>query len=125
MAMSRNERRLLIAAGLVSATVPLIALYPCAFEPRPGGQAAIATIEPPALPAPVRVYERPLFAIAEGDTAPADAPVLTGIAGRLNRDAVALVRLADGGAHAGRRGERRWLAAGELGNRRGVLHARA
>lgn len=98
MALNRSEWRLLIATGLVSATVPLIALYPYAFEPRPGGQAVIGTIEPPALPAPVRVYERPLFAVAEGDTAPADAPVLTGIAGRLNRDAVALVRLADGSA---------------------------
>jgi len=103
--MSRTERRVLTAAGLVSAIVPLIALYPYALELRPGARPAVGTIVPPPLPAPARVFERTLFAAAEGDAAPADAPVLTGIAGRLNRDAVALVRIADGSA--------RTLAVGE------------
>lgn len=98
MAMSRSELRVLIAVGLASAIVPVIALYPYASEPRPGTRSAVATIVPPPLPAPARVFERPLFAAAEGDAAPVDAPVLTGIAGRLNRDAVALVRTADGSA---------------------------
>lgn len=98
MALSRTDLRLLIVAGLVSAAVPAIALYPYAVEPRAGGQPATATIAPPPLAAPVRVYERQLFTAAERDAPPADAPVLTGIAGRLNRDAVALVRLADGSA---------------------------
>lgn len=105
MAMSRTERRVLIAVGLISAIVPVIALYPYAPEPQPGARPAVATIVPPPLPAPARVFERPLFAAAEGDAAPADAPVLTGIAGRLNRDAVAIVRIADGSA--------RTLAVGE------------
>ncbi len=105
MAMSRIERRVVIAAGLASAIMPVVALYPYAPEPRPGAQPAVATIVPPPLPTPARVFERPLFAAAEGDATPADAPVLTGIAGRLNRDAVALVRVADGSA--------RTLAVGE------------
>lgn len=105
MAMSRTERRVLIAAGLASAILPVIALYPYVPEPHLGAEPAVATLVPPPLPAPARVFERPLFAAAEGDAAPADAPVLTGIAGRLNRDAVALVRVADGSA--------RTLAVGE------------
>jgi hypothetical protein len=105
MALSRNEMRLVIAVALVSALVPVIALYPHAHAPRPGPRAVAATLVPPSLPAPVRVFERPLFVAAEASAAPADAPVLTGIAGRLNRDAVALVRTADGSA--------RTLAVGE------------
>ena len=65
MAMSRNDLRLLIAAGLVSVVVPTIALYPYAVEPHTGAQPTIATIVPPRLPAPVRLYERQLFAAAE------------------------------------------------------------
>ena len=98
MAVNPTERRVLIAAGLLAAIVPLVALYPYPLEWRAAEKGTIATIVPPPLAAPARVYERPLFATAEGDSAPADAPVLTGIAGRLNRDAVALVRLADGSA---------------------------
>ena len=105
MALNRIERRVLIAAGSVAALLPLIALYPYPVPPRPAARTIFATIVPPPLPAPARVFERPLFAAAEGDAAPADAPELTGIAGRLNRDAVALVRVADGSA--------RTLAVGE------------
>ncbi len=105
MAIGRIERRALIAAGLASAILPVIALYPYTPEPHLGAGPAVATLVPPPLPAPARVFERPLFAAAESDAAPADAPVLTGIAGRLNRDAVALVRVADGSA--------RTLAVGE------------
>lgn len=105
MAISQIEMRLLIAVGLASAALPAIALYPYDQAPRPGTRTAAATLVPPPLPAPARVFDRPLFAAAEASTAPADAPVLTGIAGRLNRDAVALVRIADGSA--------RTLAVGE------------
>lgn len=105
MALSRTEMRLMIAAGLVSALVPVIALYPYGHAPGPEARPVAATLVPQPLPAPVRVFERPLFAAAEASAAPADAPVLTGIAGRLNRDAVALVRAADGSA--------RTLAVGE------------
>jgi hypothetical protein len=98
MAMSRGEARGLMVVGLVALAMPVVALYPYAPEPRPGEKSAIPTIAPPPAAAPARVFERRLFAAAEGDAAPADAPVLTGIAGRLNRDAVALVRIADGSA---------------------------
>jgi len=97
--------RLMIAVGVASALVPVIALYPYGHEPRLEPRPAAATLVPPPLPAPARVFDRPLFAAAEVGAAPADAPVLTGIAGRLNRDAVALVRTADGSA--------RTLAVGE------------
>ncbi len=105
MALSRTEMRLVIAAGLVLALVPVIALYPYGHAPGPEARPAAATLVPPPLPAPARVFDRPLFAAAEASAVPADAPVLTGIAGRLNRDAVALVRAADGSA--------RTLAVGE------------
>lgn len=105
MALSRTEMRLVIAAGFVSALVPVIALYPYGHDPRLQPRPAAATLVPPPLPAPARVFDRPVFAAAEASAAPADAPVLTGIAGRLNRDAVALVRTADGSA--------RTLAVGE------------
>ncbi len=105
MAMNRQDARILIAAGLVAVTVPVIALSPYRTAPEASARSTIATVEPPPLPAPARVFERTLFAAAERDAPPADAPLLTGIAGRLNRDAVALVRLADGSA--------RTLAVGE------------
>jgi hypothetical protein len=105
MAISPTERRVLIAAGVLAALLPAIALYPYPVDPRPDARPVRVTIVPPPLPAPARVFERPLFAAAEGDAVPADAPMLTGIAGRLNRDAVALVRIADGSA--------RTLAVGE------------
>jgi hypothetical protein len=105
MAISRIERRVLIAAGIAAVLLPVIALYPYPVEPRPDARSVMATIVPPPLPAPARVFERPLFAATEGDSTPADAPELTGIAGRLDRDAVALVRIADGSA--------RTLAVGE------------
>ncbi|WP_066662913.1 MULTISPECIES: hypothetical protein [unclassified Sphingomonas] len=103
--MSRTELRWVIAVGIATALVPVIALFPYAHTPRPEPRPAGAPLVPPPLTAPARVFDRPLFAAAEASTAPADAPVLTGIAGRLNRDAVALVRSADGSA--------RTLAVGE------------
>jgi hypothetical protein len=63
-----------------------------------------AEAAPPPLAA---IYERPLFgnAAAEAGEAPADAPQLAGIAGRLGEDAVALVRTSDGTTRALRIGE--------------------
>ena len=98
MAMNRNDRKWLVAAGPWALIVAVVALVPYATGPRPEANATMAVVVPPPMPTPARVFERPLFAPAEVDTAPADAPVLTGIAGRLNRDAVALVQLADGSA---------------------------
>lgn len=63
--------------------------------------AAVRPVIPPTVAPLAAIYERSLFAPAEGgDTAPADAPALVGIAGRLNRDAVALVRLSNGSSRS-------------------------
>lgn len=105
MALSVAERRVLIACGVVAIAWPVLALYPYARTPRPVDATVAAPIASNALPPVSRVFDRTLFAPAEAEAAPADAPMLTGIAGRLNRDAVALVRLADGSA--------RTLAVGE------------
>lgn len=105
MALSVAERRVLIGAGVVAIVWPVLALYPYARTPRPVAAAVVTPIASNALPPVSRVFDRTLFAPAEAEAAPADAPMLTGIAGRLNRDAVALVRLADGSA--------RTLAVGE------------
>lgn len=107
MAMSRGERRVLVAGALLAALVPVVALFPYGVRGTVAAEQRAAAIVPAPLPVAVRLFDRPLFAPAEGvgDVAAGDAPVLTGIAGRLNRDAVALVRLADGSA--------RTLAIGE------------
>ncbi len=88
-----------------AAAMPLVLLWPGASEGLPGERAVERPIIPPPVADIAAVYERPLFApLSEGaeggDAAPADAPALVGIAGRLNRDAVALVRLADGGSRS-------------------------
>ncbi|WP_342029248.1 hypothetical protein [Sphingomonas sp. CFBP 13720] len=54
-------------------------------------------LSPPTAPPPLRAaFARPLFAPPPADAAPADAPQLLGVVGRLGRDAVALVRGAAG-----------------------------
>lgn len=105
MALTIAERRSLIACGVVAIIWPVLALYPYARTPRPVPAPVATPIASNALPAASRVFDRTLFAPAEPEATPADTPTLTGIAGRLNRDAVALVRLADGSA--------RTLAVGE------------
>lgn len=98
MALTPVERRVFVMAGLVAAAWPLVALYPYAQEGRPDATSARVPMAAAPLPPASRVFARPLFARAEAEVAPADAPELTGIAGRLNRDAIALVRTADGSA---------------------------
>jgi hypothetical protein len=57
-------------------------------------------------PMPLAVaLNRPLFAVAEAQAAPADAPEVLGIAGRLDVDAVAMVRDRAGGVRTIRPGE--------------------
>lgn len=103
--LEAGQARILIGAAILAVAVPVAALYPYPLTPRIGGGQAIGTVAPPPPPAIGAVYERRLFALAEGDAPPADAPALTGIAGRLNRDAVALVRIADGSARTLKIGE--------------------
>lgn len=101
MALTRQQLALLGVAGGIGLIVPLVALWPGASmvadtAPTPRRPVAVGQV-----PEVAAAYTRPLFAPAESAaTAPADAPALLGIAGRLNRDAVALVRLSDGGSRS-------------------------
>lgn len=96
------------AAATVAVAMPLM-LLPHGPDPRvPGPEASPQSIAVSA-PLPLAaVFERPLFssiASEPADTLPQDAPALIGIAGRIDRDAVALVRSSEGSA--------RTLAIGE------------
>jgi hypothetical protein len=99
MAMTRREWAALAAAGAVAVLMPLVLLTPspAGKTAASGAQAAPLTASP--VPPLSAVFERAMFGIAaesEADAAPADAPGLVGIVGRLGADAVALVRTRDG-----------------------------
>lgn len=105
------RRDLLALAGAASAAVgmPLLLL-----RPGPAPQPAAASRPAPPLAAPEQpvlasAFERPLFAPSTDpqliDSRPGDAPELIGIVGRIDRDAVALVRTADGTSRTIRIGE--------------------
>ncbi|WP_423602261.1 hypothetical protein [Sphingomonas sp. MS122] len=101
MALSRTEGFVLGGAALFAVAMPVALLWPGAGVKVPAQAADARPVVPPPMPAVAAVYERPLFAAVEAsDEIPADAPALVGIAGRLNRDAVALVRLADGNSRS-------------------------
>lgn len=100
MAVKRTTAVLAAAAALAVAMPAVLLGWPVT-APAPVAQpdAAVLPVTVPP-PAPVgNAYRRPLFAAtpASTDAAPEDAPELTGVAGRLGRDAVAFVRQADGG----------------------------
>ncbi len=94
----RRHLAALAGAGLVALALPAwlltIAPQPSA-NTRPPDAPPLAPAPQPALAA---IFARPIFAPAEDVLAavPADAPALVGIAGRIDRDAVAMVRTADG-----------------------------
>lgn len=93
-----------IALALLAAAIPVATLGP-RLMPEDGG--AVPPPEPVAWRSPpplAAALERPLFAPAEAEVA-ADAPELVGIVGRLDRDAVAMVRGRDGGVRTLRPGE--------------------
>jgi len=101
MALTRRDWIVLGSAAAFAVAMPVALLWPGADRAEPAASAAERAVIPPPVPDIAAVYERPLFAVAEGgETAPADAPALVGIAGRLNKDAVAMVRLADGSARS-------------------------
>ncbi len=93
--------------GLAVATIglPLVFAVPRLLEAPPTlsavGPTTVVWSGPPPLSA---ALERPLFDPGEGQV-PADAPELVGIVGRLDRDAVAMVRGRDGGVRTLRPGE--------------------
>jgi len=101
MALNRTDRIALGIAGMFALALPAALLWPGSTRPAPATRAAERAVTAPPVPEIAAVYERPLFAVAEGGEAlPSDAPALVGIAGRLDKDAVALVRLNDGSARS-------------------------
>lgn len=98
-------RRGVIALAGLAIAVPLVAL-----APRVSGVAATGAPPPEPvawrMPPPLSAaLERPLFDTAAETAVPADAPELIGIVGRLDRDAVAMVRGRDGAMRTLRPGE--------------------
>jgi hypothetical protein len=106
--VTRAEMVALVVAGAVAVAFPVV-LFPQwhAAPFRPQAPRPVP-LRPEAAPPPLAaIYERPLFGEAgvEAGQAPADAPQLAGIAGRLGADAVALVRTSEGTTRALRIGE--------------------
>ncbi|WP_447724134.1 hypothetical protein [Sphingomonas koreensis] len=101
MALNRQDWIALSTASAFAVALPAVLLWPGADSAAPAAPMAERAVIPPPVPEIAAAYERPLFAVAEGGEAlPTDAPALVGIAGRLNKDAVALVRLADGSSRS-------------------------
>jgi hypothetical protein len=88
-------------AALAAVALPVALLRPDA-SPRLRAPRALPPLVAPVEPPLTHVFDRPLFSArgAETETLPADAPQLTGIAGRLGSDAVALVRTAGGSSRS-------------------------
>lgn len=101
MALTRQARIALGGAAAFAVAMPVVLLWPRGENVVPPASAIERAVIPAPIPEIAAAYERPLFAVTEGgEAAPADAPALVGIAGRLNKDAVALVRIADGSARS-------------------------
>jgi hypothetical protein len=103
----RAQIAALAGAGLVAVAAPALLLtrVPAASVDVRASDAP--PLAPPPQPALAAIFERPIFApVADvAEAAPTDAPQLVGIAGRIDRDAVAMVRAGDGAT--------RTLAVGE------------
>lgn len=97
--MAAMRRRLpvlvVVTAGLI---VPPLVLAIADGNAPVADAARVEPIEPPAVPDLSVIYGRALFAAPVADAGPAmDGPDLVGIFGRIGSDAVAIVRLGDGG----------------------------
>lgn len=101
----RPEWILLGVAGVFAVAMPIALLLPGKAGKGAAQAPAPAPIGAGSMPELARVYERPLFGGGEAAEAPADAPQLAGIVGRLNIDAVALVKASDGTTRTLRIGE--------------------
>lgn len=105
--IARSEGIALGAAALIALGMPLVLLWPAREAAPPPPPAKSAPLVPPTQPPLATAFNRPLFAPAPA--APVeqtgDAPALVGIVGRLDHDAVALVRGADGASRTLRIGE--------------------
>jgi len=89
--MTVRDRLILLATGIVAVAVPAWLL---SGTPVPVATATDALpMAAPNAPPPLRAaFARTLFAPPPAEAVPADAPELLGVAGRLGRDAVAMVR---------------------------------
>jgi len=97
--IARREALALGAAAVIAVGMPLFLLMPGREAPAPERQAAAQPLSAPPQPTLAAAFTRPLFGGAPAETAeaaPQDAPALVGIVGRLDQDAVAMVRTADG-----------------------------
>jgi hypothetical protein len=106
--IARRDWVALGAAGTAALALPLILLPPGPAAPRASPRPVTAPLAAPPQPALAAVYSRPLFAAAPAEASealPEDAPPLIGIVGRLDQDAVALVRTQDGTTRTLRIGE--------------------
>lgn len=92
----RPEWAALGAAAVLAIGTPVVLLLPGKADKTPRAAPIPAPIGAGTMPPLARAYERPLFGTSEPAAAPVDAPQLVGIAGRLNVDAVALVKSSDG-----------------------------
>lgn len=107
MALTRAHWLTLAGAAVIAVVTPLWLLQPGASPQSEDTPPLRQPLAPPPLAPLSASFERPLFG-ASGEaepTAPADAPALVGIVGRLNQDAVALVRTADGSTRSLKPGE--------------------
>ena len=101
----RPEWIALALAGAVAIGMPLVLLLPGEPDKAPRTDPPPAPIGAGSMAPLAQAYERPLFGAAEPAAAPADSPQLVGIVGRLNVDAVALVKASDGATRTLRIGE--------------------
>lgn len=95
----------LACAGAIAVGMPALLLPAGPVPPPPPPRAAPQPLGPPSQPPLTVVFERSLFGRAEPAETRQDAPALVGIVGRLDRDAVAMVRGADGTTRTLRIGE--------------------
>lgn len=95
--------RIVVAAALLAIVLPVV-LLGRAMSVAPGEEGAEAPVEWIAVPSMGAAMARPLLTPVDGGEV-VGAPELVGIAGRLNVDAVAMVRGADGGVRALKPGE--------------------
>ena len=115
--IARRDAIALGAAAVVAVAMPLLLLMPGRDAPAPERRAAAQPLSAPPQPTLAAAFTRPLFGGAPAETAesaPQDAPELVGIVGRLDQDAVALVRTADGSSRTLKIGESvdGWVLAG-------------
>ncbi|MEP9359837.1 hypothetical protein [Sphingomonas sp. KR3-1] len=92
-------------AGAVAVAMPTALLLPGKAGKGVERAPVPAPIGAGTMPVLARAYERLMFATSEPAEAPSDAPQLVGIVGRLNVDAVALVKSSDGSTRTLRVGE--------------------